>query len=171
MKLPLFAPSSGSRSGFRRFLLPILSCLPLLAAGGANAQPTDTPAANVITLYTQCSFHPQGPGCPAAYQKALKDDSPDAAAVRDAFRYYARYLGTDNGGLTDADRQRLKQDGITLPKGLDAADLAGLHNVTNDPGLAADTRPAAVNNFLNRAVEAELYCGLNTCQNQTAAVS
>jgi hypothetical protein len=121
--------------------------------------------------YTLCSFYPQGAPCEAVYQQALKNDSlPAARSVRDAFNFYARYLKTP-GALTDQDRAWLQSSGIRLPADLTEANLGGLHNVINDPALANDgaARSNAVNNFISRAVEAEIFCGLNKCGNAAGA--
>ena len=49
---------------------------------------------------------------------------------------------------------------------LEPEDQAGLHAVISDPTLRsnANALQLAVNGFLGRAVQAELYCGFNTCQ-------
>jgi hypothetical protein len=125
----------------------------------AAAQPNNT------NLYVQCSFYPQGENCDQAYQQALRDDSPAAASVRDAFHYYARYLKRGSVGLTDDDKRYLSQNEIWPPFDFDPADTAGLHYVINDPSLIqkSDERRSAVNAFIARAVQAELYCGTNQC--------
>lgn len=132
-----------------------------LAASLATAQ---TPAPD---LYSKCSFYPQGAGCDGAYRQALKDADPAALAVRAAFQDYARYLKDGAPGLDESDRTWLKQNGIRLPQ-LNATNLAGLHNLLADPALQADQdrKRAAVNNFIGRAVQAELYCALNGCAAQ-----
>ncbi len=148
-------------------LLFFLACLPLPAVA-AQEQPSKAQATtDTFALYTRCSFRPQSPGCAAVYQKALTQKGPDASAVRQAFHDYARYLTPTGSGLTVTDRQFLDDSSITLPSGLTDADLAGLHNVINDPAFAANkaARQAAVNNFLSRAVEAGLYCDLGSCKN------
>lgn len=116
----------------------------------------------IADLYLLCAFYPKPGTCEAVYQRAMKDDSISAEAVRAEYTGYARYLN-GNSVLTEADRQYLKETGILVPNDLSAANQAGLHNVINDPTLSADARRAAVNNFLNRAVEAELYCGFSSC--------
>lgn len=164
-----------SRSGVCRLLLFFLICLPLPAAGAQDQPPqtetADTLTADTFALYTRCSFRPQGSGCAAAYQKALTETSPEAAAVRRAFHDYAHYLTPTGGGLTATDRRFLTDSAIALPQGLTREDLAGLHNVINDPALTTDktARKAAVNNFLSRAVEAELYCDLSSCKDSPGA--
>ena len=58
----------------------------------------------------------------------------------------------------------MQDNQIELPLDLNAQDLGGLHNVINDPALKdGDAKVIAVQNFLSRAVQAELYCGLNGC--------
>jgi hypothetical protein len=114
-----------------------------------------------------CAFYPKPGTCEAVYQKALKDNSITAEAVRAEYTGYARYLN-GSSPLTDEDRQYLKETGILVPSDLSAVNQAGLHNVINDPAFTADARRAAVNNFLSRAVEAELYCGFNSCETDTS---
>jgi hypothetical protein len=142
-----------------RFLVPaLLTTLPWMA----RAQPADP--------YTFCSFYPQGAPCGQVYQQALKDNSsPAAGSVRDAFGSYARYLKPP-ASLGDQDRAWLKNNDITEP-GLTQANLGGLHNVINDPTLTKDpaSQRAAVNNFITRALEAELFCGFNNCGDQAGA--
>jgi hypothetical protein len=123
---------------------------------GQTTTPTD--------LFTLCSFYPQGAPCAAVYQQALKDETnPAAHSVRDAVTYYSRYL-KNPASFTDQDRAWLKENNITLPD-LDQANMGGLHNVIADPALAnnAGARRDAVNNYISRALEAELYCGFNKC--------
>jgi hypothetical protein len=93
----------------------------------------------------------------------MKDTSISAQAVRAEYTGYARYLN-GTGALTEADRQYLKNNTIIMPPGLSVTNQAGLHNVINDKSLSADARRAAVNNFLSRAVQAELYCTFNDCK-------
>ena len=130
---------------------------------------TATPARALddgVDRYVRCSFYPQGKGCDQAYQQALHDVSPAAASVRDAFKHYAHYLRPDTSGLSDDDKRYLVQNEIRAPFDLSAANLAGLHNVINDPSLAGDptARRLAVNAFIAHAVQAELYCGTGGCQ-------
>jgi len=113
-------------------------------------------------LYMVCAFYPKPGTCEKVYQQAMKDKSITAEAVRAEYNGYARYLD-GSGSLTDADRQWLNNSGVHLPSDLTPANQAGLHNVINDPKIAAEARLTAVNNFLSRAVEAELYCGFNSC--------
>ena len=96
----------------------------------------------------------------------MHDNSISAEAVRDEYSGYARYL---NGAapLTEADRQFLRDNGIRVPEDLNPANQTGLHNVINDASLSVDAKRTAVNNFLSRAVEAEIYCGLNGCDTPT----
>ncbi len=142
--------------------LPAFAALVVAATTPAQAQTPD------MNLYVQCSFYPQGKGCERIYQQALHDDGPAAIAVRDAFKYYARYLKSDSTGLTDDDKRYLAHNEIRAPFDLNTANLAGLHNVINDPDLAADptARRTAVNGFIARAVQAELYCGISNCQSE-----
>jgi hypothetical protein len=148
-------------------LLPALAMLAIMPAASAQ-----TPTQNA-DLYVPCSFYPQGTGCEAAYRQALHDDSPAAASVRAVFQSYARYLKPDRGGLTEEDKRYLAQNDIQMPFDLTAADTAGLHNVINDGSLAKnpDERRAAVNAFIGRAVQAELYCGTSPCQTGSTLVS
>ncbi|HWY60561.1 MAG TPA: hypothetical protein VNW15_01540 [Rhizomicrobium sp.] len=141
-------------------ILILAACLPARAQNSAAPDP-----------YTLCAFYPQASSCGQVYQQALTDTTPASGAVRDAFRYYARYLTNPAPALTDQDRAYLTANDIDLPSDLVASDLGGLHNVINDPELAADAeaRSRAVNNFINRAVEAEIYCGLSSCADVTAA--
>jgi hypothetical protein len=158
-------------------LATLAACV--VSAGGPQAGELSTAkasSANAVTasastaqtqpaadLYMLCAFYPKPGTCEAVYQKALKDNSITAEAVRAEYTGYARYLN-GSSPLTDADRQYLKETGILVPGDLSPANQAGLHNVINDAQLSADARRAAVNNFLSRAVEAELYCGFNSCQ-------
>jgi hypothetical protein len=92
--------------------------------------------------------------------------------VKQAFESYARYLsGAGAAGLTEQDRAFLAANGMQIPDDLNAANQAGLHNVINDPALAADaqTRLRAVNNFIGRARQAELYCHFNACPGSETA--
>jgi hypothetical protein len=113
-------------------------------------------------LYLLCAFYPKPGTCERIYGQAMKDTSIWADAVRAEYTGYVRYLG-GTANLTDADRQYLKENSIMIPNDLSAANQAGLHNVINDVTLVADAKRAAVNNFVSRAVEAELYCGFNSC--------
>jgi hypothetical protein len=112
-------------------------------------------------FYLLCAFYPKPGICEDVYRHAMTDKDIKAQAVRAEYEGYARYLGNGQS-LTDADRQYLRENQIRFPNDLSPADQGGLHNVINDPTLAkdADARRGAVNNFLSRAVEAQLYCGL-----------
>ncbi len=147
------------RPNFWCHALPTLAVFLTVPVVDARAQTND------MNLYVRCSFYPQGRGCERAYQQALRDDSPAASSVRDAFKYYARYLKPDLTGLTDNDKRYLAQNEIRAPFDLSAANLAGLHNVINDSGFASDpnARRTAVNGYIARAVQAELYCGTSSC--------
>jgi hypothetical protein len=113
--------------------------------------------------YTLCAFYPQAAPCAALYQQSLTDTAPPAAAVRDAFQGYARYLEPAGGALSDQDRQYLIANGVRIPDDLNAANLAGLHNVIGDNQADPEARLRAVNNFIGRARQAELYCHFNSC--------
>jgi hypothetical protein len=129
------------------------------AAVAARAQTADP--------YVRCSFYPQGAGCEQVLQQALRDSSPGAASVRNAFAHYARYLKPGNAGLSAEDKAYLVQNGIRLFE-LQKENLEGLHNVINDPALVKDTeaRRMEVNAFIAHAVQAELYCGRNRCSGE-----
>jgi len=114
------------------------------------------------SLYVLCSFYPKPGACERVYQQAMRDNSIASQAVRAEYTGYVRYLhGT--GLLTEADKQYLRTNNIRLPRELSPANQAGLHNVIHDASLNAQSRPMAVNNFLSRAVQAEIYCVLNSC--------
>ncbi|HVZ27287.1 MAG TPA: hypothetical protein VG798_01400 [Rhizomicrobium sp.] len=138
-------------------VLGIVAALSPVPAGAASAQTGD------FNSYVQCNFRPQIAAC-----RKLRDgaeNSPAAEAVKAAYDGYGRYLLAPSAALTEADRHYLDQNGIRMPEGLSPADLSGLHHVINDPVTAADetARRIAVNNFLTRAVSAELYCSFNSC--------
>lgn len=129
----------------------------LTAASASSQSESKSPQ----DFYLLCAFYPKPGTCEEVYRHAMTDKDIPAEAVRAEYNGYARYLGGGQS-LTDADRQYLKENQIRVPDDISPADQSGLHNVINDPALwrDADSRRAAVNNFLNRAVEAELYCGL-----------
>ncbi|HEY2010871.1 MAG TPA: hypothetical protein VGH23_17920 [Rhizomicrobium sp.] len=128
-----------------------------------TAQATQTgTAASPQDLYMVCAFYPKPGTCEDVYRRAMRDKSVSAEAVRAEYTGYARYL-SGAATLSEADRQFLKDNGIRVPQDLSPANQAGLHNVINDASLSDDAKRAAVNNFLSRAVEAEIYCGLNGC--------
>jgi len=137
-------------------------------AGTALSGPSGT--SSIQDLYTLCAFYPKRGSCETVYRKAMSDNSIFAQAVRAEYTGYARYLG-GSGSLTDTDKKYLRENGIMVPSDLSSANQAGLHNVISDPGLTGEKRPAAVNNFLSRAVEAEIYCGLNGCEESSGASS
>lgn len=146
-----------------------------LAIAGLSTLPVSSAHVQMVdpdAFYTLCTFYPQDSRCPPVHAHALKDTSPSATAVKDAFDHYARYLKQPSGGLTDEDRQYLRESGIRFPSDLSPANQAGLHNVIHDPALQKDegARRAEVNNFISRAVSAELYCAFNSC-NTTAITS
>ena len=130
------------------------------SAHGANAQQADPGSPDT---YVQCTFHPEAGKCEALWKSAGSD--PASQSVKAAYEGYARYLGAPAATLTDEDRRYLHDNAIRVPDDLSNADVSGLHYVINDPALAKDdvARRIAVNNFLTRAVAAELYCGFNTC--------
>jgi hypothetical protein len=131
------------------------------------AQATESkPAASAQDLYLVCAFYPKPGTCEEVYRQAMRDNSISAEAVRAEYAGYARYL---NGAapLTEADRRFLRDNGIRVTEDLNSANQAGLHNVINDASLSVDAKRTAVNNFLSRAVEAELYCGFNRCDTPT----
>jgi hypothetical protein len=135
---------------------PMAPVPPSVPASSTQSTSTEDP-------YMVCAFYPKPGTCEPVYKRAMKDQSISAQAVRAEYTGYARYLhGTTS--LTDADRQYLKNSAIIMPPGLSAANQAGLHNVINDTSLSPDARRAAVNNFLSRAVQAELYCSFNDCK-------
>jgi hypothetical protein len=145
----------------RLLISALLAGLPWAAQGQTTTQTTGQTTPDLFSL---CSFYPQGAPCPAVYQQALKDEAnPASRSVRDAVTYYARYLKTP-ASFTDQDRAWLKDNAITLPD-LNQANMGGLHNVIADPALAnnAGARRDAVNNYISRALEAELFCGFNKC--------
>jgi len=110
-----------------------------------------------------CAFYPKPGTCESVYRKAMRESAISAQAVRAEYTGYARYL-TGSEILTDADRQYLRESGIAVPNDLNPINQGGLHNVINDQTLTAKEKPAAINNFLSRAVQAELYCRFNSCQ-------
>ena len=118
------------------------------------------PAASARDLYMVCAFYPKPGTCEEVYRQAIHDNSISAKAVRSEYTGYARYL-SGAAPLNEADRQFLRDDGIRVPEDLNPANQDGLHNVINDASLSADARRVAVNNFLSRAVEAEIYRELN----------
>jgi hypothetical protein len=124
----------------------------------ALAQSTD------MDRYVLCSFRPQTPSCERVYQLALHDQSPSANSVAAAFEGYGRYVRNAIGPLTDEDRRYLAASDIRLPD-LTPEDQAGLHALLSDPALQKDAaaRRVAANNFISRAVQAELYCAFNSC--------
>lgn len=118
---------------------------------------------SALDLYLLCSFYPKPGTCESVYRKAMNDSSIAAEAVRAEYMGYARYLN-GTGKLTDADREYLKSIGITVPKDLNSANQIGLHNVINDSKIAPENKRTSINNFLSRAVQAELYCAFNSCE-------
>lgn len=137
-----------------------------LSTTSAISQPSDQHLESdnrIQSLYMLCAFYPQPDTCDSVYQRAMKDDDVSALAVKAEFKGYARYL-RGIAPLTDADRKYLKENNIFVPNDFGTSNLTGLHNVINDPTLSASDRKRAVNNFLSRAVEAELYCAFNPCK-------
>ncbi len=141
----------------------------LCAAAGTASAGTQ---GGITDRYVFCSFRPQAPSCGPVYRQALQDQSPAAAAVKAAYDGYGRYVVNAKGALTADDRQFLAASAIRLPD-LTPQDQAGLHAVINDPALSkdAEAKRVAVNNFLSRAVQAELYCGFNSCNEATDLIS
>lgn len=121
-------------------------------------------------LYILCAFYPKPGTCESVYRQAMKDNSIAAQSVRAEYMNYARYLH-GNAGLSESDRQYLKDNDVIVPRELSAANLAGLHNVINDQSLGASEKLSAVNSFLSRAVQAELYCGFNKCDDPRVQMS
>lgn len=119
-------------------------------------------------LYMVCAFYPKRGACDRIYQQAMTRDDISTQAVKAEYNGYVRYL-TGKAALTDTDRQWLKENGILMPAQLSPDNQAGLHNVINDKSLNPESRRAAVNNFLGRAVQAELYCRFNNCENDNSA--
>ena len=117
-----------------------------------------------------CALHPEATICPKIFRQAMRQSGPGAQAVKDAYESYARYFQDPHGGLTAADRRYLRQNGLAVPGWLNPAQMAGLHNVINDPALAgkAKAREAAVDNFIGRAVQSGLYCDFNVCGRKSA---
>lgn len=156
------------------FLGALAAALPLAPAAAeevAKADPAPAiiaqaieskPAASTQDLYMVCAFYPKPGTCEDVYRQAMRDNSITAQAVRAEYTAYARYL-KGASALTETDRQFLRDNGIRVSGDLSLANQAGLHNVINDASLRGDAKRAAVNNFLSRAVEAELYCGFNSC--------
>jgi hypothetical protein len=156
-----FASNGGQADGLSKATAsPTIAVTSSASSSAAQAQRAED-------LYMLCAFYPKRGTCEPVYQRALKDSSITAEAVRAEYTGYARYLN-GSSPLTDQDRQYLKDTGILVPSDLSVVNQAGLHNVINDPALTANARRAAVNNFLNRAVEAELYCGFNSCEAETS---
>lgn len=121
-------------------------------------------------FYTLCALHPEAAVCPKIFRQAMHQSGPGVLAVQKAYQSYARYLENPHGGLTAADRRYLRMNNIVVPNWLSPAQMAGLHNVINDPTYAkkAQARQAAVNNFIGRAVQSGLYCDFNTCGKKSA---
>ncbi len=167
----------------RRLIVSALAMALSLACGAAvqaqdlaKVDPARTPAtlsspaAPSQALYQLCTFYPKPGTCEMVYRRASRDGSVTAQAVKAEYNGYARYLH-GRAGLTDADRRFLQANAIRLPAGLSPLDQAGLHNLLNQPGLDAQARRLAANNFLSRAVEARLYCDFNACGEGTAAAA
>ncbi len=131
----------------------------------AQGTPSSPPDRLGQDLYMLCAFYPKPGTCENIYRRAMQNQSIIAQAVKAEYTGYARYLG-GSASLSYTDRQYLKDHGIWIPGDLSLANQAGLHNVINDASLGADAKQAAINNFISRAVEAELYCGFNSCEVQ-----
>jgi len=148
----IVAPSAGSEEFKKPEQLPVPS-----QKGASRIDQS------IDDLYILCSFYPKPGTCESVYRQAMKDNSIAAQAVRAEFMNYARYLTGGTATLSESDRQYLKDNNIAVPRDLSPANQAGLHNVINDGALSADEKPMMVNSFLSRAVQAELYCGFNKC--------
>jgi hypothetical protein len=155
--------ASRNAAGFA-FGIVLLGGLEVQAAPATtNPIPAPVVAPDNQTTY-RCILAPQPGECDAVYRKALHDTSPEAGSIRDAYEHYARYL-TGANALTDADTQYLKTNQIPLPDDLSPAQTSGLHNVINDPTQkGTEDRKEAVVNFLSRAEEANVYCGMEGCK-------
>jgi hypothetical protein len=117
-------------------------------------------------LYDVRTFDPQAKGCDKVYQYALANPAdPAASALKSTYEGYALYLQKTGTLLTNADYRFLKSNQNEVPDGIRAAQSGGLHNVINDPKLQNNpaTRIEAVYDFINHAVEANLYCAFNRC--------
>ncbi len=115
--------------------------------------------------YMLCALHPEAAPCPKIVREAMNKSGPGAEAVKQAYESYVRYLENGHGGLTAADRHYLQRNGIAAPDWLSPVQMAGLHNVINNPALAdkAQARQEAVNRFIGYAVQSSLYCDFNIC--------
>ena len=130
----------------------------------AHAAPAATGPAAVSPaqqLNYRCLLAPEPQLCAKVYQKASHDSAPASWSLREAYKRYARYL-VGNDALTDADKQYLKANQLDLPNDLTPLQTSGLHNAINDPSLATD-RKSDVTNYLLRAEQANIYCGLQPC--------
>ena len=124
------------------------------------------PASGAVTkpLTYICIFAPDPVKCEPVYRNALKDPSPESTSVRESYEHYAKYLKDPHNTLSDADRQFIKANAIQMPDDLTPAQLSGLHAVINDRVTGgAEDRKAAVVNYLLRAGEANIYCGIESC--------
>jgi len=140
-------------------LVALLTAQP--AAGESNNENASSP-------FVRCTFYPQAQDCQAILTQATQDSDPRSQSVRNAYLGYAKYLRDAHGELTDEDRRFLQDHDIRLPSGLSTEDLAGLHNVIHDDQIRTIAeRVSAVNNFIGRAVSAELYCAFNECRTAT----
>jgi hypothetical protein len=135
--------------------------------------PTGTaPASGAVTkpLTYVCIFAPDPVKCEPVFRQALKDSSPESISVREAYDRYAKYLKDAHNTLSDADRRYLKANAIVMPDDLTSVQLCGLHNVINDRALgSAEDHKAAVVNYLLRAGEANIYCGIDSCSGGNAS--
>jgi hypothetical protein len=143
-------------------LMGLSLATPLKAEELAKIDPVPVSTEAAGNDYLLCAFYPKPGTCEGVYRHAMDDSSITAQAVRAEYSGYVRYLDGAQD-LTDADRRYLAENNILMPAGLDARDQAGLHNVIAAPGLTAQQRLVAVNDFLSRAVQAELYCGFHDC--------
>ena len=139
----------------------------VLALSNAQAVPaTTSPAAASRQQNFRCLLAPELRLCDAMFQRSLHDSAPASQSLHDTYERYARYL-TGRHALTDADRQYLRTGQFDLPNDLTPEQTSGLHNVINDPALrkSAADRKSDVTNYLLRAEEANIYCGLQSCSN------
>jgi hypothetical protein len=137
-----------------------LALLAFAATVAGSAQAADT-APTLQQRYSLCTFAPTPGKCTDVYREALHSSTLAAGAVRDAYNAYARYLTAGAGHLTSSDTSFLKSARIDVPRDLTAVQINGLHNVLNDPSIK--DRGDAANNFIVRAEEANIYCGMNAC--------
>ncbi|HUO92745.1 MAG TPA: hypothetical protein VMU22_07480 [Rhizomicrobium sp.] len=145
-----------------------LACVVAILLGSAGVAPAANPSAADQQLNYRCLLGPDLQLCEGLYRKAMHDSAPAAWSLRQAYKHYARYL-TGNHALTNADQQYLKANHIDLPNDLTPLQISGLHNAINDPSLQGNAATSNVTNYLLRAEEANIYCGLQPCKNPPAS--